>query len=134
MAQPTVADPSRAPAGQHVAWAYIHVPRGSTVDMTGPIEAQIERFAPGFRTKVIQRRAWGPADLERMNPNLIGGDIAGGAMSGTQFLLRPTLRPNPYATPDPLVYICSSSTPPGGGVHGMSGFYAAESALHRHRL
>ncbi len=131
MAQPTVTDPSRAPAGKHVAWGYCHVPGGSTADMTERIEAQVERFAPGFRDLVIGRSAMGPADVERHNPNYVGGDINGGAQDLLQLFARPVPRPQPYATPAPGIYICSSSTPPGGGVHGMCGHHAARAALRR---
>jgi phytoene dehydrogenase-like protein len=129
LAQPTMFDPSRAPEGQHTAWAYCHVPNGSTADMTEAIEAQIDRFAPGFRGRVLARNAMGPADLERRNPNLVGGDIAGGSNEFRQLLARPALRPLPYSTPMPGVYLCSASTPPGGGVHGMCGYLAARAAL-----
>lgn len=126
-AQPTLFDPSRAPAGKHVLWAYCHVPNGSTVDMTERIEAQIERFAPGFRDCVLARHVSSPATLESMDANLIGGDISGGALSLRQFLFRPSLRN--YATSNPNLYLCSASTPPGGGVHGMCGYHAAKHAL-----
>ena len=129
LAQPTMFDPSRAPAGQHTVWAYCHVPNGSTVDMTDAIERQIERFAPGFRELVLGRKAWAPADLEDRNPNLVGGDIGGGANDLRQLLARPALRPIPYSTPLEGVYLCSASTPPGGGVHGMCGQLAARAAL-----
>ena len=127
VAQPTLADPSRAPQGKHIAWTYCHVPHASTVDMLPRIEAQLERFAPGFRDCVLARRVLGPADLESMDANLIGGDISGGASDWRQFILRPTWRT--YATPAKGIYICSSSTPPGGGVHGMCGYNAANAAL-----
>ena len=129
VAQQSAFDATRAPAGMHTLWAYCHVPNGSTVDMTGPIEDQIERFAPGFRDLVRARHAMGPADLQARNANYIGGDINGGAASVRQLFARPALRPVPYATPDPRLFICSASTPPGGGVHGMCGFYAAQAAL-----
>jgi phytoene dehydrogenase-like protein len=129
LAQPTLFDSTRAPAGKHIAWAYCHVPNGSTVDMLPRLEAQIERFAPGFRDCVLARRIFQPADLQAMDANLIGGDISGGASDWRQFLLRPTWRQ--YATPAPDVYICSSSTPPGGGVHGMCGYNAAKLALRK---
>jgi phytoene dehydrogenase-like protein len=129
LAQPTLFDPTRAPAGKHIAWAYCHVPNGSTVDMLPRLEAQIERFAPGFRDCVLARRIFQPTDLQAMDANLIGGDISGGASDWRQFLLRPTWRQ--YATPAPDVYICSSSTPPGGGVHGMCGYNAAKLALKK---
>lgn len=127
LAQPTIADPSRAPEGKHVAWAYCHVPNGSTFDMLPRIEAQIERFAPGFRECVLARHVSAPADLERQNANLIGGDISGGASTPLQMFLRPNW--HMYRTPVKGVYLCSSSTPPGGGVHGMCGFFAAQAAL-----
>jgi phytoene dehydrogenase-like protein len=129
VAQPGVADPSRAPDGQHVLWGYCHVPAGSPADMTGPIEDQIERFAPGFRDLVIARSVRTAADAERHNPNQVGGDIGGGAGTLRQTVLRPVARWNPYRTPLPGVYLCSSSTPPGGGVHGMCGAWAARAAL-----
>jgi phytoene dehydrogenase-like protein len=129
LAQPSLFDASRAPAGKHTAWAYCHVPNGSAEDTTDRIEAQIERFAPGFRALVLARSARGPAELERENPNLVGGDITGGAMQLGQLLARPVLRRDPFATPVPGVYLCSSSTPPGPGVHGMCGYWAARSAL-----
>ena len=128
-AQPTLFDSTRAPAGQHIAWAYCHVPNGSTVDMLPRIESQIERFAPGFRDCVLERRIFSTAALEAMDANLIGGDIGGGLMNLRQFLFRPTMRY--YATSAPDIYICSSSTPPGGGVHGMCGYNAARLALKR---
>jgi phytoene dehydrogenase-like protein len=131
LAQPTLFDPSRAPAGKHVAWAYCHLPNGSTADMTKRIEAQVERFAPGFRDRIIARHSMGPAKLERHNPNLVGGDITGGEATLRQLFFRPALRPVPYATPAPHLFICSSSTPPGGGVHGMCGYHAARAALRR---
>lgn len=129
VAQPSVADTSRAPDGMHVVWAYCHVPSGSSIDMTKSIEDQIERFAPGFRDIILHRSAMTPADFERYNPNYVGGDIAGGAHSGLQIVLRPTSRLVPYRTPADGVYLCSASTPPGAGVHGMSGFWAARAAL-----
>jgi phytoene dehydrogenase-like protein len=122
-------DPSRAPAGKHTAWAYCHVPNGSTVDMTDAIETQVERFAPGFRDRVLARHVMPPAALERGNSNLVGGDFNGGALDGLQMWLRPTR--HLYRTPLPGVYFCSSSTPPGGGVHGMCGYNAAKLALLR---
>ena len=130
LAQPSLFDPTRAPAGKHTAWAYCHVPNGSGVDMLGPIEGQIERFAPGFRDCVLQRRVFSPAGLETMDANLVGGDIGGGAMDLRQFLFRPTWRR--YATSSRDLYLCSSSTPPGGGVHGMCGYYGARTALSEH--
>jgi phytoene dehydrogenase-like protein len=129
LAQPSLFDPSRSPAGKHTAWAYCHVPNGSKVDMLGRLEDQIERFAPGFRECVLARRVFSPTDLESMDANLVGGDIGGGAMDIGQFLFRPTWRN--YATSAKNIYICSSSTPPGGGVHGMCGYHAAKMALSR---
>lgn len=129
LAQQSLFDPSRAPEGNHTVWAYCHVPNGSTFDMSGRIEAQIERFAPGFGDRILARSAWGPADLERRNANLVGGDINGGYMDLRQLLGRPMLRPDPYSTSASGLFICSSSTPPGGGVHGLSGYLAARSAL-----
>lgn len=131
VAQQTTADPGRAPAGIHTAWAYCHVPGGSEVDMSALIEAQIERFAPGFRDRVIARATRGPAAMERDNPNRIGGDINGGLQDLRQTIARPVPGRDPYATPIPGVYLCSSSTPPGGGVHGMCGHLAARAALRR---
>jgi phytoene dehydrogenase-like protein len=127
LAQPTLADPTRAPAGKHVVWAYCHAPHGSTVDMLPRIEQQIERFAPGFRDRVLARHVMTPADLERHNPNFVGGDIASGVMDLGQAFTRPTWRE--YSTPLPGVYLCSAATPPGVGVHGMCGYFAATRAL-----
>ena len=129
LAQHTLFDPTRAPAGKHTAWAYCHVPHGSPVDMTERIEAQIERFAPGFRERVLARRVMGPAELEARNPNLVGGDLNAGAADLRGLLARPVARPVPYRTPVPGLYLCSASTPPGGGVHGMCGYLAARAAL-----
>jgi phytoene dehydrogenase-like protein len=129
LAQPTLFDPTRAPAGCHIAWAYCHLPNSSTCDMTNRIEAQIERFAPGFRDCVLSRHVMQPADLEKGNPNLVGGSINGGANNLAQLIARPILGRNPYRTPLSGVYLCSSSTPPGAGVHGMCGFHAATTAL-----
>ena len=131
LAQPSLFDPTRAPPGQHVLWAYCHLPNGSSADMAGRIEAQIERFAPGFRNRILARHTMGPAELEQHNPNLIGGDISGGETTLRQLFFRPALRLVPYATPLDGVFICSSSTPPGGGVHGMCGYHAARVALRR---
>jgi phytoene dehydrogenase-like protein len=131
-AQPSLFDPTRAPRGKHTFWAYCHVPNGSTVDMTARLEAQIERFAPGFRDCVLARCVSSPATLEGMNANLLGGDISGGDMTIRRFLMRPTALT--YETSAPNLYLCSSSTPPGGGVHGMCGFHAAKVALRRSRL
>jgi phytoene dehydrogenase-like protein len=132
LVQACVADPSRAPAGAHTLWAYCHVPNGSDVDMTAAIEAQIERFAPGFRDRVLARCAMGPAALEAHNASRIGGDIGGGAADLRQFIARPVLSLRPWQTPLPGVYLCSASTPPGAGVHGMGGWQAAHLALARH--
>jgi phytoene dehydrogenase-like protein len=129
LAQQSLFDRSRAPEGKHTVWAYCHVPNGSSFDMTGRIEAQIERFAPGFKDLILARTAAGTAELERWNPNLVGGDINGGYMDLRQLFTRPMPRLNPYSTPARGLYICSSSTPPGGGVHGMCGYLAARVAL-----
>ncbi|HET7269765.1 MAG TPA: NAD(P)/FAD-dependent oxidoreductase [Rubrobacter sp.] len=129
LAQHSLFDRTRAPEGKHTVWAYCHVPNGSTFDMTERIEAQIERFAPGFRDLILAKSVAGPADLERWNPNLVGGDIVGGYMDLRQLFTRPMPRLNPYSTPADGLYICSSSTPPGGGVHGMCGYLAARVAL-----
>jgi len=131
--QTSLFDDSRAPAGKHTFWAYCHVPSGSTVDMTSAIEAQIERFAPGFRDLVLARHVMGPAAIEAHSINYIGGDIAAGSHGGLQLVARPVLSANPYTVPvDGLpTYLCSSSTPPGAGVHGMCGWWAAKSALKR---
>jgi phytoene dehydrogenase-like protein len=128
-AQPTLFDASRAPAGKHTGWAYCHVPYGWTHDVTDVIERQVERFAPGFRERIIGRSVLAPATLERRNANLVGGDISGGMMDLRQVFARPVARRIPYTTPLRGVYLCSSSTPPGGGVHGMGGFHAARAAL-----
>ncbi len=130
VAQPGVADPTRAPSGNQTLWGYCHVPSGSDVDMTAAIEAQIERFAPGFSDLVLARSTRTAADEEACNPNYVGGDIGGGAASLAQTLFRPTIRWNPYKTPLKGVYLGSASTPPGGGVHGMCGVYAARTVLH----
>ncbi|HEX4670893.1 MAG TPA: NAD(P)/FAD-dependent oxidoreductase [Solirubrobacteraceae bacterium] len=122
-------DASRAPAGRHTAWAYCHVPNGSTRDMTAAIEAQVERFAPGFTDLIAARSVMDSAAVQRHNPNYVGGDINGGLQDVRQLFTRPVARANPYSTPLPGVYLCSSSTPPGGGVHGMSGYWAARAAL-----
>jgi phytoene dehydrogenase-like protein len=129
VAQPGVVDPSRAPEGQHTLWGYCHVPQGSGVDMTDAIERQIERFAPGFKDLVLARSTMTALDMEAYNPNYIGGDINGGLANLRQTVARPTARWNPYRTPLPGVYLCSASTPPGGGVHGMCGLGAARTAL-----
>lgn len=129
LAQPSLFDPSRAPAGKHTAWAYCHVPNASDFDMLPRLESQIERFAPGFREIVLARRVFSSSALEAMDANLVGGDIAGGAMDLRQFAFRPTWRY--YATSAPDIYLCSSSTPPGAGVHGMCGYHAAKLAALR---
>ena len=129
LAQPSLFDPTRAPAGGHTAWAYCQIPLGSTADMTAPIEAQVERFAPGFRERIVARRATGPAGLESLNANHVGGDINGGALDLRQLFARPVARVVPYATPVPGLYLCSSSTPPGSGVHGLCGYFAARAAM-----
>ncbi len=129
VAQQSLFDPARAPAGAHTLWAYCHVPNGSDADMTDAIERQIERFAPGFRDVVAARHTMGPAQVEAKNPNYVGGDINAGLADLRQILARPALRPVPHATPDPRLFLCSSSTPPGGGVHGMCGWHAARAAL-----
>ena len=129
--QQSLFDPSRAPAGKQTVWAYCHIPNGSTFDMTERMEAQIERFAPGFRDRVLARSVMGPAEIHRHNENYIGGDIGGGANTLFQFMTRPFFRLDPYATSARDVYLCSSSTPPGGGVHGMCGYHGAQSALRR---
>ena len=129
LAQASLFDRTRAPEGKHTVWAYCHVPAGSSIDMTDRIELQIERFAPGFRQRILARRAWFPADLERYNPNYVGGDISGGSHGGLQLVARPTLSLSPYSTPSEGIYLCSSSTPPGAGVHGMCGYHAARAAL-----
>ena len=130
--QPSVFDSSRAPSGQGAAWGYCHVPNGWRSSETEAIEKQIERFAPGFQDCILARSVSSPADLELWNPNLVGGDINGGLADLSQFVLRPTIRQ--YRTSLPGVYMCSASTPPGGGVHGMCGFHAAETALRRWRI
>jgi phytoene dehydrogenase-like protein len=127
VAQPSVCDPTRAPKERHAAWGYCHVPLGWRTDMTSAIERQVERFAPGFRDRILARHVMSPADLMNSNANLVGGDISGGAYTLRQVLARPTWRG--HATPDPMVYLCSASTPPGAGVHGMCGYWAARAAL-----
>ncbi|WP_437289132.1 phytoene desaturase family protein [Sorangium sp. So ce406] len=131
VAQQSLFDDTRAPAGKHTAWVYCHVPPGCEVDMTARIEAQMERFAPGFRDLVRARAARAPADWQRYNENYVGGDIAGGANDWLQIFARPVASLSPYSTPNPSLYLCSSSTPPGGGVHGMCGYHAAAAALGR---
>jgi phytoene dehydrogenase-like protein len=131
LAQPSLFDETRAPHGKHTAWAYSHLPNGSGRDLTEEMEAQVERFAPGFRSLIIERSVLDPGALERHNRNLVGGDIAGGAMTLGQVFFRPARRLVPYVTPFEGLYLCSSSTPPGGGVHGMCGYLAAQAALRR---
>jgi len=131
VAQHSLFDNTRAPAGKHTAWAYCHVPAYSTVDMTATIERQMVRFAPGFRDCILAKSVMAPADMQRHNANCIGGDISGGMMDMWQLFTRPTIRLVPYTTPNPKIFICSSSTPPGGGVHGMCGYWAAQVALKR---
>jgi phytoene dehydrogenase-like protein len=129
LAQQSIFDPTRAPAGKHTAWAYCHVPNGSTKDMTNIMEKQIERFAPGFRDQILAKHTMNTAEMETYNPNYIGGDINGGIIDLGQIFTRPALRSSPYRTSAKGLYICSSSTPPGGGVHGMCGYHAAKTAL-----
>lgn len=129
LCQQSELDPTRAPAGQHTGYAYCHVPAGSDVDLTEVIEAQVERFAPGFRDLVLARHVMRATDFAAYNPNYIGGAITGGVADATQLFTRPVARLDPYSTPSPRVFLCSASTPPGGGVHGMCGFHAAQSAL-----
>jgi phytoene dehydrogenase-like protein len=129
IAQQSLFDETRAPEGKQTLWGYCHVPNGSSVDMTERIEAQVERFAPGFRHRILARSVRGPTEIERYNENYIGGDINGGVQDLWQLYTRPVVRLNPYSTPVDGLYICSSSTPPGGGVHGLCGYYAAWSAL-----
>jgi phytoene dehydrogenase-like protein len=129
VAQPTLLDPSRAPDGKHVAWAYCHVPNGSEEDRTEAIEAQMERFAPGFRDTVLARHTMSAPEMEAYNPNYVGGDINGGVQDLGQLFTRPVARVVPYSTPNERLWLCSSSTPPGGGVHGMCGYHAARAVL-----
>jgi len=133
VAQQSLFDDTRAPAGKHTVWAYCHVPNGSTEDMSERIESQIERFAPGFRSRILARHTMNCAQYESYDMNYIGGDIACGANDLVQFLMRPFPSWDPYATPNPRLFIGSSSTPPGAGVHGMCGFWAAQSALRSMR-
>src|ERR1043166_7090592 len=130
VAQQSLFDEARAPRGQHTLWAYCHVPFGCDIDVSDRIESQIERFAPGFRDCILARHKMGAADFAKSNPNLVGGDINGGAANLMQLIARPILSPAPYRTPLRGVYLCSASTPPGGGVHGMCGYHAAQLALH----
>jgi phytoene dehydrogenase-like protein len=129
LAQQSLFDTSRAPSGKHTAWAYCHVPNGSQRDVSAQIEAQVERFAPGFRDLILARNVRTAKQMEQYNPNYVGGDINTGVQDLRQLFTRPTPRINPYSTPIKGVYLCSSSTPPGGGVHGMCGYYAAKSAI-----
>jgi phytoene dehydrogenase-like protein len=129
LAQPTLFDKTRAPEGKHIAWGYCHVPNGYDGDMTDAIESQIERFAPGFRQTILARAPIKPKEFELYNPNYVGGDIVGGVQDLGQLFTRPTKRLNPYTTPNPSIFICSASTPPGGGVHGMCGLHCATTVL-----
>ncbi len=131
LAQPGAFDPTRAPAGKSTAWGYCHVPSGSTLDMTERIEMQVERFAPGFRDLILARHTANCAAIEQHNPNYIGGDIVGGVADLRQLFARPVLSLNPYAMPAEGLFLCSASTPPGAGVHGMCGYFAAQAALRR---
>ncbi|MGA7673021.1 MAG: NAD(P)/FAD-dependent oxidoreductase, partial [Nitrolancea sp.] len=131
VAQQSLFDPSRAPRGKHTVWAYCHVPNGSTVDMTERIEAQIERFAPGFRDRILARHVMAPIDLHAYDANYVGGDVNGGRQDVRQLFTRPAMRINPYTTPDPTLFIGSASTPPGGGVHGMGGYFASQTVIRR---
>ena len=133
VAQPSLVDGERAPVGRHTLWAYCHVPKGSSTDQTAAIEGQIERFAPGFGELVLARTTTTATALEAYNPNCVGGDVAGGATDGLQLVLRPVASAHPYRTPDPGIFLCSASTPPGGGVHGMCGYWAAQDALRHLR-
>jgi len=127
LVQPSLFDPSRAPAGHHTAWAYCHAPHASNQDMADLIESRIERYAPGFRGLILERSSMPPLAMERYNPNYIGGDINGGLQDVFQLYTRPVLSFSPYRTSDRRIMLCSSSTPPGGGVHGLCGYYAAQS-------
>jgi len=131
LVQQSALDPTRAPAGQHTGYAYCHVPNGSTRDHSASIEAQIERFAPGFRDTILARRSTSPGEFHAYNPSFVGGAVTGGAADATQLFTRPVARLNPYSTPNPRLYIGSAATPPGGGVHGMGGYFAAQAALRR---
>jgi phytoene dehydrogenase-like protein len=132
VAQQSLFDDTRAPQGKHTLWAYCHIPHGSGEDMTERIENQIERFAPGFKDLILARHTMNPADLQRYNANYIGGDINGGVQDLLQLWTRPTISLNLYATPAGGIYFCSSSTPPGGGVHGMCGYHAARAVLKKY--
>ena len=127
--QQSLCDPSRAPVGRHTAWIYAHVPHAFAGDATAAILDQIERFAPGFRETILATHVIGPADFERANANYVGGDIIGGVQDWRQMFTRPVARWNPYSTPAPNLFLCSASTPPGAGVHGMCGYWAAQAAL-----
>ena len=129
VAQQSLFDPTRAPAGKHTGWAYCHVPNGSTVDHTELLESRIERFAPGFRDLILARKTWNTADIEAHNASYVGGDIGGGANALLQVIARPALRWNEYTTPNPRLFLCSAATPPGGGVHGMCGWESAKAVL-----
>ncbi|MEO0566004.1 MAG: NAD(P)/FAD-dependent oxidoreductase, partial [Chloroflexota bacterium] len=129
LAQQSIADPTRAPEGKHTLWAYCHVPHGSDADMTDVIENQIERFAPGFKDTILAKHTMNAPQMQAYNPNYIGGDINGGVQDIGQLFLRPTPRLQAYTTPNPSLFICSSASPPGGGVHGMAGYHAAQVAL-----
>ena len=129
LAQQSLFDPTRAPVGKQTAWAYCHVPNGSTADMTSAIEKQVERFAPGFKERILARHVMNAIQMEEYNPNYVGGDINGGMINLSQLFTRPALRWSPYKTSAKGIYICSASTPPGGGVHGMCGYYAAQKVL-----
>ncbi len=131
VAQQSLFDPTRAPDGKHTLWAYCHVPNGSAVDMSEPILRQIERYAPGFRECILATHTMTATDYQRYNPNYVGGDINTGVQNLRQLFTRPAIRLDPYRTPLDGLYLCSSATPPGGGVHGMGGYYAAQSALRR---
>ena len=133
LAQQSLFDPTRVPDGVQAVWAYCHVPNGSTIDMTDRIERQIERFAPGFRDRIIARHSMDTVAVEAHDANYIGGDINGGVADLRQFVRRPTLGLHPWRTPIDGVYLCSSSTPPGGGVHGMCGWHAAQEVLRGSR-
>jgi phytoene dehydrogenase-like protein len=134
LAQPSAFDPSRVPDGRQAIWAYCHVPHGSTIDVHVRIESQLERFAPGFRDRIVARHVMTARDMEEHNPNLVGGDVGGGANTLRQLVRRPTSIRHPYRTAIPGVYLCSASTPPGGGVHGMCGHHAALAALRDHGI
>jgi phytoene dehydrogenase-like protein len=129
LAQQSLFDNTRTPSGKHIAWGYCHVPSGSTVDMTEKIEKQVERFAPGFKDCITDKHTMNSLQYEEYNPNLVGGDITGGIQNLRQLYTRPSIRLSPYTTPAKNIYICSASTPPGGGVHGMCGYHAAKTAL-----